>query len=285
MLDKGLFKNIVDETEKHLLYLYLYFQGEPYLHPQFGELVNYASRKGIYTVTSTNAHFLNSENARETVESGLSRILISIDGTTQESYEKYRIGGSLSKALEGTRQLMYWKKKLQSATPHVIFQFVVFRHNESEIAEVHHLAREHGVDAVKIKTAQVYDFEKGSERIPVNGKYARYSLTPALSPEGEGSQGSSALQNGSYRIKNELLNHCWKLWHSSVITWDGKVVPCCFDKDAKYVMGDLKLQRFTEIWNGDAYRAFRSRLLTARKEIDICRNCSEGTKVWAQGIA
>lgn len=288
MLEMDLFKKVLDETERHLLYLYLYFQGEPYLHPQFSELVKYASQKGIYTVTSTNAHFLDNERARETVESGLSRIIISIDGTTQESYEKYRIGGSLNKVLAGTKQLVHWKKKLQSATPHIIFQFVVFSHNENEIEEVFRLAKEHGVDEVKIKTAQVYDFEKGSELIPMEGKYARYaftanSLTPPLS-QGRRSPSGIALQesvNGSYKIKNELLNHCWKLWHSSVVTWDGKVVPCCFDKDAKYVMGDLKKQSFNEIWNGDAYRSFRTNLLKSREEIDICRNCSEGTKVWA----
>ncbi|MDZ4845879.1 MAG: SPASM domain-containing protein [Chitinophagales bacterium] len=299
MLEMELFKKVLDETERHLLYLYLYFQGEPYLHPQFSELVKYASRKGIYTVTSTNAHYLDNDRARETVESGLSRIIISIDGITQESYAKYRIGGSLQKVLEGTKQLVHWKKKLQSATPHIIFQFVVFSHNESEIAEVHRLAKEYGVDEVKIKTAQVYDFEKGSELIPKEGKYARYHLTTSpnsidsvMLSASEASHTSelrdSSLRKASaqndepkYQIKNELLNHCWKLWHSSVVTWDGKVVPCCFDKDAKYVMGDLKQQRFSEIWNGDAYRSFRTNLLKSREEIDICKNCTEGTKVWA----
>lgn len=295
MLEMNLFKKVVDETAKHLVYLYLYFQGEPYLHPQFNELVQYASRKGIYTVTSTNAHYLDSACARKTVEAGLSRIIISIDGTTQESYAKYRIGGSLERVLEGTKQLVHWKKQLQSATPHIIFQFVVFRHNESEIAAVHRLAKEYGVDSVKIKTAQVYDFEKGSELIPKNGKYARYAVREGSYPE-RSRRGKNAFtltnltppisQGGwspesNYQIKNGLLNHCWKLWHSSVITWDGKVVPCCFDKDAKYVMGDLNQQSFAEIWNSAAYQAFRHTLFKSRQEIDICRNCSEGTKVWA----
>jgi len=71
------------------------------------------------------------------------------------------------------------------------------------------------------------------------------------------------------------------MWHSCVITWDGKIVPCCFDKDAKYVMGDLKQQAFPEIWKSDAYNRFRASLLKGRNEIDICKNCTEGTKVWA----
>jgi radical SAM protein with 4Fe4S-binding SPASM domain len=71
------------------------------------------------------------------------------------------------------------------------------------------------------------------------------------------------------------------MWHSSVITWDGRVVPCCFDKDAKYVMGDLRRQSFRDIWFSKAYESFRAGLLRSRAEIEMCRNCTEGTKVWA----
>ncbi|HXH18264.1 MAG TPA: SPASM domain-containing protein [Chitinophagales bacterium] len=269
MMELSLFKKTVDELEYSLIFLYLYFQGEPYLHPRFADMVMYASRKNIFTVSSTNAHFLDDDNARKTVESGLSRLIISIDGITQDSYAKYRLGGNLERVLEGTKNLLKWKKKLQSNTPHVIFQMVVFRHNENEILGLHKIADDCGVDEVKLKTAQIYDFEKNHSLIPSNEKYSRYSanlLSPAL--------------NGFYQIKNPLLNHCWKMWHSCVVTWDGKVVPCCFDKDASYVMGDLKKQSFRDIWTGEAYNAFRYRLLTSRKEIDICRNCSEGTKVW-----
>jgi MoaA/NifB/PqqE/SkfB family radical SAM enzyme len=71
MLQDDLFKKTIDELHQKLLYLIFYFQGEPYLHPRFLELAQYASSKGIYTATSTNAHYLNDENARKTVESGL----------------------------------------------------------------------------------------------------------------------------------------------------------------------------------------------------------------------
>ncbi|HNA59341.1 MAG TPA: SPASM domain-containing protein, partial [Chitinophagales bacterium] len=87
--------------------------------------------------------------------------------------------------------------------------------------------------------------------------------------------------DGKYRIKNKMLDHCWKMWHSCVITWDGAVVPCCFDKDAEHKLGDLKQQTFSELWRGPAYQHLRSSLLRSRSEIDICKNCTEGTKVWA----
>src|SRR5690606_38643622 len=106
MLQGDLFQKLVDEQKSSLLYLTLYFQGEPYLNPEFLDMVAYASKRGIYTATSTNAHYLNPKNCEKTVESGLDRLIISIDGVDQEAYGKYRIGGSLNKVLEGTRNLV-----------------------------------------------------------------------------------------------------------------------------------------------------------------------------------
>lgn len=264
MLEAGLFKKTIDELHSDLLYLIFYFQGEPYLNPNFLELVKYASSKGIYTATSSNAHYLNDENARKTVESGLDRLIISIDGTSQDTYQSYRVGGKLDKVIEGTKNIIKWKKELKSKTPHVIFQFLVVRANEHQIPELKLLAKELGVDEVGLKTAQVYDYKNGNELIPENEKYSRYRKT----------------NSGKYEIKNSFLNHCWKLWHSCVITWDGIVVPCCFDKDAEYRMGSLKTHSMTDVWDNEHYRKFRASVLRARSEIEMCKNCSEGTQVW-----
>lgn len=265
MLDPQLFRKILDEVAPTLTYLTFYFQGEPYLHPQFSDMVRYASGKGIYTATSTNAHFLDEKRARETVASGLGRLIISIDGTTQETYAAYRVGGQLEKVLEGTRTLLRVRREMGSATPHVVFQFLIVKPNEHQVPDVYKLAHELGVDDVWLKTAQIYDYQQGSPLIPDQPEYSRYRKNG----------------DGTYSIKNELLNHCWKMWHSCVITWDGKVVPCCFDKDARHVMGDLKTTSFRDIWFGSAYRDFRASLLRSRSEIEMCRNCTEGTKVWA----
>lgn len=265
MLEMPLFQKAIDELAPDLLHLTFYFQGEPFLHPRFLEMVRYASEKNIYTATSTNAHYLTDEKAKETVSSGLDRLIISIDGTTQESYEQYRVGGSLEKVLEGTRNLVHWKKKLKSCRPHLIFQFLVVRHNEHQLVDVRRLAKEYGVNEVVFKTAQIYDYENGSPLIPLQEKYARYRKGI----------------DGKYKVKNSLDNHCWKMWHSAVITWDGAVLPCCFDKDGKFRMGNLQHTTFREVWNNETYRDFRASLLRSRQEIEICKNCSEGTKVWA----
>jgi radical SAM protein with 4Fe4S-binding SPASM domain len=264
-LREDFFRKTVEELHRELLFLIFYFQGEPYINPKFLDMVQFAHRKKIFTITSTNGHFLSDENARRTVESGLDRLIISVDGTTQETYEQYRIGGKLDTVLQGARNVVRWKRQLSSRTPHVIFQFLVVRPNEHQIPEIHRLAREIGVDEVKLKTAQVYDYQRGNPLIPTLDRYARYREQP----------------DGTWRVKHTLANHCWKLWHACVVTWDGLVVPCCFDKDAQHRLGDLKKEPFQDIWRGEAYAQFRRAILRGRDQIDICQNCTEGCTVWA----
>jgi len=264
-LKKDFFRKTIDELHKQLIYLIFYFQGEPYINPGFLDMVKYAKDKGIYTITSTNGHFLNDANAKKTIESGLDRMIISVDGTTQETYENYRKEGNLESVLQGARNIVKWKKKMNSSTPHTIFQFLVVKPNEHQIDEIYKLAEEIGIDEVKLKTAQVYEYEKGNDLIPTIEKYSRYKKN----------------KDGTYSVKNKLLNHCWKLWHACVITWDGLVVPCCFDKDAQHRLGDMKDKPFKEIWQGEDYYKFRRQLLQGRDQIDICKNCTEGCKVWA----
>jgi len=265
MLKKDFFTETIDQLSNELLYLVFYFQGEPYLNPDFLDMVKYASAKKIYTATSTNAHYLNDANAKGTIESGLDRLIISIDGTTQEVYEQYRVGGHLDKVLDGAKNVVNWKKQLKSRTPFIVFQFLVVRPNEHQLEDVKKLAKEIGVDDVWFKTAQVYEYQDDPNHlIPVNEKFSRYKKSA----------------NGSYEYKGSLANHCWRLWHDPVITWDGLVAPCCFDKDAQHKLGDLKAKSFKEIWRNGEYREFRQKILHGRKNIDICSNCSEGTKVW-----
>ncbi len=264
MLDAGLFKNTIDQSYRTASYLLLYFQGEPYLHPEFTELVQYASTKGLYTATSTNAHYLTDENSKKTIDSGLDRLIISIDGTTQETYESYRVGGSLDKVIAGTKNIIKWKERLKSKTPYILFQFLVVKPNQHQIEEVKALGKKLGVDKVVFKTAQLYNYKHGNPLMPTIKNFSRYKKLP----------------NGTYAFKNKLKNQCWKMWHSTVVTWDGAVVPCCFDKDAAHLQGSLKNSGLEDVWGNQKYNSFRKQLLTSRKSINICQNCTEGTKVW-----
>ena len=190
-------------------------------------------------------------------------MIVSIDGASQESFAKYRIGGDLNKILKGLEQLVTLKNTFNRG-PKIIWQTVVSQYNENEIDKIRLMANKIGVDEFRLKTAQSYLGDYADTFIPITGSYSRYVRG----------------NNGTWRIKNRLYNHCWRMWSAAVITWDGRVVPCCFDKDAKYEMGQMNGMKFGDIWRGLVYTEFRSKLLQQRADIDICQNCTEGTKVW-----
>lgn len=260
MLDESLFTKTIDEVYKDLLYLILYFQGEPYLNKSFFEMVKYASGKGIYVGTSTNAHYLDEANAKKTIASGLDSLIISIDGTTQDTYAAYRKGGDLETVLEGVKNLVKWKKELKSSKPYLIIQFVVFKSNEHQIEAIKALSKELGVDELQLKTAEITDYKNGNPLIPSIEKYSRYKEQ----------------KDGTWVFKNKLPDNCFRMWHSCAVTWDGLIVPCCYDKDAQHALGNLKEQTFKKTWKSDKYKDFRGQLLKSRTQIDMCNNCVEG---------
>ncbi|HIP35645.1 MAG TPA: radical SAM protein [Crocinitomix sp.] len=255
---------ILNQLGKQLQYINYYFQGEPFINPQFLDFVKQARQKNIYVLTSTNAHFIDVKIAKNIITSGLNELIVSIDGTTQQTYSNYRVEGSLSKVLEGVKNIVNTKKKLNSNTPIVTLQFLVTKQNEHQIDDVKALQKSLGADRLNLKTIQVYDYKKGNPLLPSNERYSRYKKD----------------KSGEYSLKNKMSNHCWRMWSTCVFTWDGKIVPCCFDKDAQHQMGNLKINDFKSIWKSDVYQKFRQNILKNRKEIDICSNCSEGSKIW-----
>lgn len=257
-------KIILDRLGNTLQHINYYFQGEPFINPQFTELIAEARKRNIYVVTSTNAHFISPETAEKIIESGLNEIIVSIDGTTQETYEKYRVEGQLEKVLEGTKNLIAAKEKRKSQYPVITFQFLVVRHNENQIEEIQNLTKKMDVDRLTLKTVQIYDYESSQNLLPENQNYSRYKIS----------------QQGKIELKNKFRNSCWRSWSSVVVTWDGNAVPCCFDKDAEHKLGNLNNETITQIRKGMLNRTFQKQILRDRKSIEICKNCSEGSKVW-----
>jgi radical SAM protein with 4Fe4S-binding SPASM domain len=262
-LKPELFNRLLDETAADLLYLLLYFQGEPYLNPDLLTFVKAATRRRVFTMTSTNGHFLDDLTAKHTVESGLHKLIVSVDGLDQTTYQTYRKGGDLATVLRGIETLLHWKHKLRSATPFVEIQFIVFGHNEHQLDEARKLTNRYAVNRVKLKTAQVYDYTQGHPLIPKHSALRRYEPQP----------------DGTYAIRNSLTNRCWKLWQGFEMTWDGRVVPCCFDKNAEHLMGQFPEVSLSRIWRSEAYQQFRTQLITNRAGIEMCRNCTEGLKL------
>jgi radical SAM protein with 4Fe4S-binding SPASM domain len=256
------FKKMIDEIKDTGFYIQLFFQGEPFINRDLPRMIVYAQSKNIYVSISTNGHYINNKNIDTVMENAPDKLIFSVDGLDEESYRAYRVGGSFKKADEGLRFLMKKRNELKRKKPFVEFQFIVMKQNEHLLDKVLEYGKEVGVDKVVFKTMQVSSYENALHFLPSNEKYRRYSI-----------------ENGQIKIKNKLKNHCFALWRTSVITWDGKVVPCCFDKDANFKLGILNGTAFREIWKSENYQTFRRGVLDNRKGLSMCTNCTEGLKI------
>ncbi len=261
--DLALFRKVIDELEAYLFYVSLYFQGEPLLNPDFFEMVAHARARGIFSDTSTNGHYFTDANCRRLIRSGLSQIIISLDGADAETYRKYRVGGRWDAVIAGIENLVRWRRRLNATAPYIVVQFILFSHNEHQIADVKALARKLGVDELRLKTAQVYEAWEGAQWVPDHAEFSRYEV-----------------KDGRLRLRRSRRRGCVRLWQEPTVTWDGKVLPCCFDKDADHPMGDVSRAPFLSIWNGEAYRQFRRNLWQGRGRYPMCENCSEGVRLW-----
>ncbi|SMO50886.1 radical SAM additional 4Fe4S-binding SPASM domain-containing protein [Saccharicrinis carchari] len=257
MLTVDSLRNMLKGTAKSLWHLNIYFQGEPYMHPDFFELVTTAKKAELVVETSTNAQFLNYRQAQKTIQSGLDVIVVSMDGSTQGVYEKYRVGGDIEKVIKGIENLVKAKKEARSRYPLIRLQFLAFSYNQHQIKEMKQIAFNLGVDSLEIKKAQIYGVNNKTALLPTQKKLSRYAVQ----------------RDGEVQLQGKVRNSCWKHWSSAVVTWRGDVVPCCFDKDAKYVMGNANQQNLKEIWYKTEFKYFRRRVLQAQQDIDICSNC------------
>jgi len=113
------------------------------------------------------------------------------------------------------------------------------------------------VDRLSFKSAQLYDFENGNELLTTKKNFSRYMET----------------KEGTFIIKGQQPNRCWRLWNGAVINVTGEVLPCCFDKGSEYSFGNINDRSFSECWQGSKAHDFRQRIITNRKQFDMCRNC------------
>ncbi|MDR0370328.1 MAG: radical SAM protein [Prevotellaceae bacterium] len=252
------FKESVDELKETLVHVIFYFQGEPLLNRNLTEMIAYTHRAGIYTSTSTNAQLIDERTAEKLVQSGLDKLIVSIDGTTQATYEKYRIGGKLEKAVNAVKLLVAAKKRSGRTNPIIEIQFLVLKTNEHQLDEIKKLTKETGADRLSLKSAQLYDFENGHELLTTIDRYARYKKG----------------KEEKWYPKNKWRNHCLRLWSGAVVTINGEVLPCCFDKESAFSFGNIHEKSFYACWTSPKAMNFRKRILKNRKQFDICRNCS-----------
>ncbi len=257
MMDTGIFQKLIDLIALDTFSVHLYLQGESYINKQIYDMISYARQKKLYVSVSTNGSLIRKNNAGQIIKQAPDRLIFSMDGLDEDSYKAYRVGGTFAQADAALNLLIETKKKLNAKTPFIELQFIVMKSNEHQVDEVIRYGKMLGVDKVTLKTMQISSAENARKFMPRNKKYSRYIL------DGE-----------DLKIKSKLKNQCFELWKTSVVTWDGKIVPCCFDKDAMYPLGDINQKSFTEIWHSEKYQEFRKRILENRRGASMCNNCN-----------
>ena len=251
--DMDLYRKFITENRETLINIILHFQGEPLMCQQLGEMISFARRNRIHTMFSTNGQLL-AQNIDIIRNARPDRIIVSLDGLSDETYTKYRVGGKVQNVLNGLEKL---SQLPANERPFIELQFLVFSHNEHEIPELQKLKKKYHIDKITLKSAQIYE-ESQIDFLPENQKYSRYNIS-----------------NGKVKLKKVAENHCKRLIFGTVVCFDGRVVPCCFDKDADHEFGNISNQSLTEIRNSKKFRNFVKQVFSQRNGIEICNNCTE----------
>jgi MoaA/NifB/PqqE/SkfB family radical SAM enzyme len=233
------YEQIIDQIAPFAYKVCLYNWGEPFLHPDIFEIIQYTSSRQVEVLISSNLNHFNAEMAEKTVLSGLDTLLVSVDGTTQDVYEKYRRKGNLSIVLNNLRLLVEAKHRLGSSKPFIYMRMLVNRFNENQIDEMKELCQQIGVDAFEV--GRLYVDTTNLDQIK------------EWLPEKE--------QLSAYDYSGEKLSNSWHcvddLWQSMVINWDGGVAPCCWMHDKKNDLSNVFEVPIKDLWNGDAYISSR----------------------------
>jgi radical SAM protein with 4Fe4S-binding SPASM domain len=300
------FKRIIDEFGKYLVSIDLFNWGEPLFNKDIYKMIAYAHKHHIVTSVSSNLNYFPGNSAEELVSSGLDILILSIDGASQESYEKYRIGGNFSNVIENLSALIAKKKQRGSKTPYIFWQFLVMRQNEHEIETAKEMAIRLGVDQISFDHAYlpVATREEAMRWLPKDPKHHRYNLdelektwtsqeaqhqqkVPAQQeqddlPCTEGSADEeqrqvSPAQPAQNIPRTDLRRRkdCFWLYNQTAINWDGSVSPCCAIYDPATDFGFLSEEPFKKIWNNEKYRAARKFSVTGEVQgpMTICMRC------------
>ena len=261
------YERILAQVQTAAHTIQFYFQGEPLLNPLLPKMISRAREQGVFTIVSTNAQALTHNMAEELVKSGLNRIIVSIDGFSEESYAAYRVGGSLHNALEGLRYLREAKYRYHSSIC-IELQVLRLRSNEHEWQWIRQNYRKLGATRLIFKTAQLYDYQYGHPLMPTDERYSRYKKS---------ADGTYYLQRS--RTSNLALSlfhqsPCYRLWSGCVITTNGEVLPCCYDKEHRHSLGNITTQSLSTIFHSARAHAFRLQVLSSKNTSPkICQNC------------
>ena len=261
LMSKQVWQRTLSEVAKSAWVMQFYFQGEPLLNKDLPQMIKAAHEAGLYTIVSTNAQAMTEHLAEQLVTAGLDRIIVSMDGLSDETYNAYRIGGSLEKTKQALRFLRKAKNELSSSRHHVItsspiieLQVLRLKTNEHEWKAFRRQYKTLGADRLVFKTAQLYDYAQGHPLMPSDKRYSRYVLG----------------NDGLYHRRN-LGKGCLRVWSGAVITTTGEVLPCCYDKTHAHAYGNIMESSLKDLFGNKKATAFRK--AAWKEQPQICKEC------------
>ena len=144
------FKKLMDEVGKGLIRLDFFNYGDPLVHPQAIEMIEYIKRQypHVFLYISTNGLMLDEVKIRRLVACGLDEITFSVDGPDQETYIQYRQGGDFKKILDIMSIFVAERNKVGWEVPFINWRYILFRWNDSrkKMNQTRKLAADIGVD-------------------------------------------------------------------------------------------------------------------------------------------
>jgi MoaA/NifB/PqqE/SkfB family radical SAM enzyme len=235
------FRHIIDEVCANRPLVKLYLSGEPLLHENLFEMIDYAADHGCATMIHTNAVALTEEMSRTILASRLSFLSFSFDGGVPAVYERLRPPAKFDEVRSNIRRHLDLRRS--GGGPHTTVEVIRMQETDNLLQDFVQEWMAAGADDVHIADYLTWHGLVEDRRV------------------------ESRAESGGYKP-------CAAPFRHGCILSDGTVVPCCLDVNGRMPLGHIARGRFHEIWAGNDYRRLRLGMLTGTLPPGcICQSC------------
>lgn len=280
LMNESMFSHLMTELGDTTFISWYFSTGEPLLHKKFGQLLSTSKEKQIFGVISTNLSLpLSDDRITDIIDCGLGMISISLDGASEKTYSQYRVGGKFDLVVDNIRRLVARKRELGLQFPLIEWRFLLFEHNQHEVAVAKAMALELGVDLLEFYPGYAPDQAEDSA--------VRKMTIPMPDPSVMGPALSLATARQDTTLRRVLAKRsfpapeqrpfvakCDWLYYSGMIYPNGSFGPCCVatnEEDDFCNLGDHAT--FLDAWNSDKFVASRRAFREGGKAGTVCDRC------------
>jgi radical SAM protein with 4Fe4S-binding SPASM domain len=256
-INPAIFERLLNEVGQYLLTLSLWNWGEPLLHPELMDILRIAQDRGISTFLSTNGQNLNDDKVlKALIDYPPTYLIVCLDGLTDETNTRFRVGAKLEPALYGVRELARMKREKDQKFPILHFRYIVMKHNEHELPELENFARRHQFDILTIRSLSIIDAPDDQHNImmPDDERFRAYEYS-----------------KGKRVSRDDFI--CEGAFIYCTVLADGTAC-CCQDYNAKQSYGKLVAgTSFADVWWSKQAAKIRKVIRKKPDSFSFCRNC------------